>query len=179
MRKQSRLGSGLAVLLSAGLFGAGHVPSPLHRDHHAGALPRVRLASAVIPLPTDPTTTTSTSTTSTTAPPTTTSTTSTSTTSTTAAPPPKKSQSQQASAAPSDDVWAKLRTCESHGNYADNTGNGYYGAYQFSARTWHSLGYTGLPHTAQPSQQDEAAKRLQARGGWRQWPACARQLGLH
>ena len=72
-----------------------------------------------------------------------------------------------------------LRWCESTNDYAADTGNGYYGAYQFSAKTWHSLGYAGLPHQAPAAQQDEAAQRLQARSGWRQWPACARQLGLH
>ena len=30
----------------------------------------------------------------------------------------------------------------------------------------------------QEAQQDEAAHRLQAGSGWKQWPACARQLGL-
>jgi len=59
--------------------------------------------------------------------------------------------------APAGDVWAALRNCESHGNYADNTGNGYYGAYQFSASTWHSLGYPGLPSDAPPAEQDQAA----------------------
>jgi hypothetical protein len=75
-------------------------------------------------------------------------------------------------------VWARLRACESGGNYAANTGNGYYGAYQFALGTWRSLGYGGYPHHAAPAVQDEAARRLQARSGWRQWPACARRLGL-
>ena len=76
------------------------------------------------------------------------------------------------------DVWARLRTCESNGNYADDTGNGYYGAYQFSLPTWQSLGLSGLPSQAPPAVQDDAARRLQARSGWGQWPACARRLGL-
>lgn len=29
-----------------------------------------------------------------------------------------------------------LRTCEAGGDYTKNTGNGYYGAYQFSQATW-------------------------------------------
>src|SRR5438045_553109 len=40
-------------------------------------------------------------------------------------------------AAPTGDVWVQLRWCESGGNYATNTGNGFYGAYQFAAGTWH------------------------------------------
>src|SRR4051795_320928 len=76
------------------------------------------------------------------------------------------------------DDWSRLRACESGGNYGTNTGNGYYGAYQFAAGTWHALGYSGLPSNASPATQDEAARRLQARSGWGQWPACSRRLGL-
>lgn len=50
----------------------------------------------------------------------------------------------------------KLRQCESGGNYAENTGNGYYGAYQFSLGTWQRLGLSGLPSSAPPSVQDQA-----------------------
>lgn len=74
------------------------------------------------------------------------------------------------------DRWARLRQCESHGDYTANTGNGYYGAYQFSAKTWHSLGLGGLPHEAAPADQDAAASRLLARSGWRQWPNCGKVL---
>jgi hypothetical protein len=76
-------------------------------------------------------------------------------------------------------VWAALRNCESSGNYTENTGNGYYGAYQFSQATWSALGYPRRPDQASAAMQDEAAQRLQARSGWGQWPACAAALGLH
>ena len=66
-------------------------------------------------------------------------------------------------ASPLGGVWAELRQCESGGNYAIDTGNGFYGAYQFSAATWHGLGFTGLPNQAPPAVQDEAAVELQAR----------------
>jgi hypothetical protein len=75
--------------------------------------------------------------------------------------------------------FARLRQCESGGNYRINTGNGYYGAYQFAAGTWRGLGYSGLPHQADPATQDAAARQLQSRSGWGQWPACARRLGLY
>jgi hypothetical protein len=77
-----------------------------------------------------------------------------------------------------DDVWARLRQCESGGNYAANTGNGYYGAYQASHSTWG--GYAGYSdaHLAPPAVQDEWAKRLHAMRGWQPWPACSRKLGL-
>jgi flagellar biosynthesis GTPase FlhF len=92
-------------------------------------------------------------------------------------------QQQQATAtaaAPSSlsDDFASLRQCESGDNYSDNTGNGYYGAYQFSASTWQGLGYSGLPSDASPAQQDQAAQQLQAARGWSPWPSCSAQLGL-
>ncbi len=77
-----------------------------------------------------------------------------------------------------DAAFAALRKCESGGNYKTATGNGYYGAYQFDPRTWRTLGYSGLPSDAAPEVQDEAARKLLAKAGWGQWPACSRKLGL-
>jgi hypothetical protein len=76
------------------------------------------------------------------------------------------------------DVWAELRDCESGGNYAEDTGNGFYGAYQFAPSTWSALGYPGLPNEAPPAVQDAAAQALQSRSGWGQWPGCSAKLGL-
>lgn len=81
-------------------------------------------------------------------------------------------------APPTPAAFAALRQCESGDNYQDDTGNGYYGAYQFSLGTWQGLGYSGLPSQAPPAVQDQAARQLQAADGWGQWPACAAQLGL-
>jgi hypothetical protein len=81
-------------------------------------------------------------------------------------------------AAASGDVWAELRDCESGGNYAEDTGNGFYGAYQFAPSTWSALGYPGLPNEAAPAVQDAAAQQLQSRSGWGQWPGCSAKLGL-
>jgi hypothetical protein len=75
-------------------------------------------------------------------------------------------------------VWLQLRECESSDNYSANTGNGFYGAYQFSEATWSGLGYPGRPDLEPPQMQDQAAMRLQAAAGWGQWPACAAALGL-
>jgi hypothetical protein len=94
-----------------------------------------------------------------------------------AAPPPAPAP-VPVTAAAGRDPWAALRQCESNGNYADDTGNGYYGAYQFNIGTWRSLGFGGLPSQAPPGQQDKAAQELQGRRGWGQWPSCARRLGL-
>ena len=82
-----------------------------------------------------------------------------------------------ASAASASD-FAKLRQCESGGNYSINTGNGFYGAYQFDRGTWNGLGYPGRADQASPATQDEAARKLQAQRGWSPWPACSRGLGL-
>ena len=78
-----------------------------------------------------------------------------------------------------DDVWAKLAQCESGGNPATNTGNGFYGMYQFTLETWQALGGTGYPYEADAATQTAMAKKLQAQAGWGQWPGCADKLGLH
>ena len=94
------------------------------------------------------------------------------------APAPKPKPVTAAAPRPADDsIWQRLRNCEAGGRYDRNSGNGYYGAYQFSPGTWRSLGYKGLPHQAPPEVQDEAARKLQARSGWGQWPACSRRIG--
>jgi len=75
--------------------------------------------------------------------------------------------------------WLQLRECESGDNYAENTGNGFYGAYQFSEQTWTNLGYPGRPDLESHQMQDEAAMKLQQESGWGQWPACSAALGLN
>jgi hypothetical protein len=75
-------------------------------------------------------------------------------------------------------VWLSLRRCESHDNYTENSGNGYYGAYQFSTSTWHTIGEVGLPSAAPPQVQDAAARSLFHRQGWRAWPNCSWRAGL-
>lgn len=75
-------------------------------------------------------------------------------------------------------VWASLAQCESGGNPATNTGNGFYGLYQFTLPTWRAMGGSGLPSDASAAEQTQRAQALQAQSGWGQWPACARSLGL-
>jgi resuscitation-promoting factor RpfB len=77
-----------------------------------------------------------------------------------------------------DDGWAKLRMCEAGGDYTRNSGNGYYGAYQFNLSTWQSNGGTGYPHQASPAVQDEIALRLYSRRGASPWPICGRYLSM-
>jgi hypothetical protein len=76
------------------------------------------------------------------------------------------------------DQLGRLRMCESSGNYAINTGNGFYGAYQFDLGTWRGLGYSGYPNQAAPFVQDAAATTLHAQRGWAPWPGCSAKLGL-
>ncbi len=74
-----------------------------------------------------------------------------------------------------------LRDCESGGNYQDDTGNGYYGAYQFSLGTWERLGLSGLPSSAAPSVQDQAIVRntnLSGGGLASQNPGCYYRTGI-
>lgn len=76
------------------------------------------------------------------------------------------------------DVWGDLGRCESGGNPRINTGNGYYGLYQFTARTWRAVGGSQLPHQKPADEQTKRAQILQGRAGWGQWPSCTRKLGL-
>lgn len=74
-------------------------------------------------------------------------------------------------------IWAAIAQCESGGNPSINTGNGYYGMYQFSLPTWRSVGGSGLPSDASIEEQTMRARMLQQRSGWGQW-GCAYRLGL-
>ena len=68
------------------------------------------------------------------------------------------------------DLAARVRARESGGNYATNTGNGYYGAYQFDDGTWG--GYGGYAHAsdAPPAVQDAKFQETYARRGCSPWP---------
>ncbi|MFC6288205.1 transglycosylase family protein [Nocardioides sp. GCM10027113] len=76
-------------------------------------------------------------------------------------------------------VWDRLAQCESGGNWAINTGNGYYGGLQFNLSTWRSYGGEGYPHQQSREYQIMIAERLRAaNGGYGAWPHCSQQLGL-
>ena len=75
--------------------------------------------------------------------------------------------------------WDAVAQCESGGNWAINTGNGYYGGLQFNLGTWQSYGGTGLPSEASRETQIAIATKLRdASGGYGAWPGCASSLGL-
>jgi Transglycosylase-like domain len=67
-----------------------------------------------------------------------------------------------------------IAACESGGNPAANTGNGFYGKYQFTQSTWASVGGTGNPAAASEAEQDMRAAMLYAQQGSAPWPVCGR-----
>ena len=71
---------------------------------------------------------------------------------------------------------ARLRSCE--GSYTSNTGNGYYGAYQFDKRTWGNYGGYELASDAPAAVQDEKAWQTYKARGWQPWPTCKAKMGL-
>lgn len=86
---------------------------------------------------------------------------------------------------PGADKWDQLAQCESGGDWATNTGNGFGGGLQFAHgsgwSTWRSFG--GLEFAADPwdatrEQQIVIAERVLARSGWRAWPGCSDRLGF-
>lgn len=77
-----------------------------------------------------------------------------------------------------DDAFAAVRFCESGGDYARNSGNGYYGAYQYAIGSWANYGGFSRPDLAPPNVQDAKAHADVAARGWSAWPTCARKAGL-
>lgn len=71
--------------------------------------------------------------------------------------------------------WDRVAACESGGNWAISTGNGYYGGVQFSLATWRSVGGQGYPHQNSKAEQIRRAEILRLRSGLGQWPVCGRR----
>jgi uncharacterized protein YabE (DUF348 family) len=95
------------------------------------------------------------------------------------APAPSPDPAPSTNFASGNTVWDRLAQCESGGNWAINTGNGYYGGLQFNLQTWRAYGGTGYPHQNSRETQIAVATRLRdARGGYGAWPSCSSQLGL-
>ncbi|HEY8703006.1 MAG TPA: ubiquitin-like domain-containing protein [Arthrobacter sp.] len=69
-------------------------------------------------------------------------------------------------------MWDKIAQCESSGNWAANTGNGYYGGLQFDVRTWIGSGggaYAPNASLATKAQQIDIANRVYAQRGLSPW----------
>jgi uncharacterized protein YabE (DUF348 family) len=75
--------------------------------------------------------------------------------------------------------WDALAQCESGGNWAINTGNGYYGGLQYDQQTWLANGggaYAPLPHQATREQQIAVGEATYAERGDSPWPSCGYHL---
>lgn len=82
--------------------------------------------------------------------------------------------------AASDSTWDRLAQCESTGNWAANTGNGFSGGLQFTKSTWNAFGggkYAPVAHQASRSEQIAVAEKVLAGQGWGAWPACSKKTG--
>jgi resuscitation-promoting factor RpfB len=75
--------------------------------------------------------------------------------------------------------WDAVAQCESGGNWAANTGNGFYGGLQFDSGTWLANGggaYAPRADLASREQQIAVANRLYAARGSSPWPVCGQYL---
>jgi hypothetical protein len=82
-------------------------------------------------------------------------------------------------AAATDGEWDRVAGCESGGNWAINTGNGYHGGLQFSQGTWAAHGggeFAASANQASREQQIAVAERVLASQGRGAWPVCGHGL---
>ncbi|WP_193561267.1 resuscitation-promoting factor [Mycobacterium hodleri] len=78
-------------------------------------------------------------------------------------------------------TWDALSSCEAGGNWAINTGNGFYGGVQFDQNTWERNGgvrYAQRADLATREEQIAIAEVTRARQGWGAWPVCSGRLGV-
>lgn len=81
---------------------------------------------------------------------------------------------------PSDELLDRLAYCETGGTMdpATNTGNGFYGAFQFTIGTWWSVGGEGYPSDHPYEVQRDLARTLILQAGWSQFPTCSIRIGV-
>ena len=72
--------------------------------------------------------------------------------------------------------WDAVAQCESGGNWAIDTGNGYSGGLQFTQSTWEANGGTGTPAAASREEQIRVAENVLASQGIGAWPVCGGNL---
>ncbi|MBC2642928.1 MULTISPECIES: resuscitation-promoting factor [unclassified Rhodococcus (in: high G+C Gram-positive bacteria)] len=78
-------------------------------------------------------------------------------------------------------VWDALAQCEATGNWAINTGNGFFGGVQFDQNTWERQGglkYAPRADLATREEQIAVASKTQKTQGWGAWPTCSGRLGV-
>ncbi len=76
--------------------------------------------------------------------------------------------------------WDALARCEAGGNWAINTGNGFFGGVQFDQNTWERNGglrYAQRADLATREEQIAIAEVTRARQGWGAWPVCSGRIG--
>ena len=71
--------------------------------------------------------------------------------------------------------WDAIAACESGGNWAINTGNGYFGGLQFSPSTWSANGGAGMPNQASRAEQIRVAENVLRTQGIGAWPVCGQR----
>jgi hypothetical protein len=71
-------------------------------------------------------------------------------------------------------VLEAIAACESGGDPTTDTGNGFYGKYQFTLETWAAVGGSGNPAHASEAEQDRRAAILYDQAGPSPWPVCGR-----
>jgi uncharacterized protein YabE (DUF348 family) len=77
-------------------------------------------------------------------------------------------------------TWDAIAGCEAGGNWAINTGNGYYGGVQFDQGTWERNGglrYAPRADLATREEQIAIAEVTRERQGWGAWPVCSGRAG--
>ncbi|WP_433612370.1 transglycosylase family protein [Prescottella agglutinans] len=72
--------------------------------------------------------------------------------------------------------WSGVAECESSGNWAANTGNGFYGGLQFTQSTWEAYGGTGSANNASQAEQIRVAENVLEGQGVGAWPVCGQYL---
>ena len=72
--------------------------------------------------------------------------------------------------------WSGVANCESSGNWAANTGNGYQGGLQFSPSTWAAYGGSGNAANASQAEQIRVAENVLEGQGPGAWPTCGKHL---
>ena len=77
-------------------------------------------------------------------------------------------------------IWDAIAGCEAGGNWAINTGNGYYGGVQFDQGTWERNGglrFASRADLATREEQIAIAEVTRERQGWGAWPVCSGRAG--
>lgn len=77
-------------------------------------------------------------------------------------------------------IWDSLAGCEAGGNWAINTGNGFYGGVQFDQGTWEANGglrFAPRADLATREEQIAVAEVTRQRQGWGAWPVCSGRVG--